>query len=131
MTKHPASAASSSHPPLVRARGPERVAPAEAMRRVTAGQAVIVDCREPDEWSETGVVAGAATLSLGGLRAARADWTRFLATHRDKQIILYCLSGTRSSLVARALAAEGYHTADAGGLHDWLAAGRKLVPWTA
>ncbi len=115
----------SSHPPA----NPERVTPDEAARRVAAGQAVLVDCREPEEWSETGIVAGAATLSLSGLRGARADWTRFLGTHREHQIILYCLSGTRSSFVARALAAEGYRTADAGGLQGWLAAGQKLVPW--
>lgn len=107
-----------------------RLAPTEAARRVATGQAVLVDVREPDEWAQTGVVAGAVPLALSDLRGERRDWKPFLAAHQDRELILYCRSGNRSGQAAALLAAEGYRTANAGGLRDWIAAEQKIVPVT-
>ncbi|MBK8477335.1 MAG: rhodanese-like domain-containing protein [Opitutaceae bacterium] len=104
------------------------LAPVEAAQRAAAGTAVLVDVREPDEWVETGVVVGAATLALSDLRGERLAWAPFLKTHREHEIILYCRSGNRSGQAARLLAAEGFRVANAGGLRDWLAAGQKVAP---
>ncbi|MFA6959662.1 MAG: rhodanese-like domain-containing protein [Opitutaceae bacterium] len=98
------------------------VRPAEAARRVADGSAVLVDVREPDEWSE-GVVTGAVLLSLSDLRGARAQWRPFLDINRDKQLILYCRAGTRAGMAARLLAAEGFATANAGGFSSLAGAG--------
>ena len=100
--------------------------PAEAAQRVAAGSAVLVDVREPAEWAATGVVVGAATLSLSDLRGQRRDWKPFLATNKDREIILYCRSGKRSGQAAKILAAEGFRVANAGGLRDWIAAGKRV-----
>jgi rhodanese-related sulfurtransferase len=100
------------------------LAPAEAAARVAAGTAVLVDVREPAEWQETGVVASAHQLALSDLRGERVQWRAFLAAHHDKEIILYCRSGNRSGQAAKLLAAEGFKTANAGGLRDWTAAGQ-------
>ena len=105
-----------------------RLTPVEAVLRVAAGTAVLIDVREPDEWAQTGIVVGATPLALSDLRGERRDWKPFLAAHKDRELILYCRSGNRSGQAARLLAAEGYRTANAGGLRDWLAAGQKTVP---
>ncbi len=105
-----------------------RLTPAEAAERVAAGSAVLVDVRESGEWAQTGIVAGATPLALSDLRGERRDWKPFLAAHKDREIVLYCRSGNRSGQAARLLAAEGYRTANAGGLRDWLAAGKKVAP---
>lgn len=105
-----------------------RLTPAEAAQRVAAGAAVLIDVRESAEWAQTGIVAGATPLALSDLRGERRDWKPFLAAHKDRELILYCRTGNRSGQAARLLAAEGYRTANAGGLRDWLAAGQKVAP---
>ena len=107
-----------------------RLTPAEAAARVAAGTAVLIDVRESDEWRETGLVAGAVPLALSDLRGERRDWKPFLAAHKDRELILYCRSGNRSGQAAAILSAEGYRTANAGGLRDWLAAGQPTAPFT-
>jgi rhodanese-related sulfurtransferase len=106
-----------------------RLTPAEAAQRVATGAAVLVDVREPDEWAETGIVVGATPLALSELRGERRDWKPFLAAHRDRELILYCRSGNRSDQAAQVLAAEGFRVANAGGLRDWVAAGKPVEPF--
>lgn len=105
-----------------------RLTPAEAAQRVAAGTSVLIDVREPDEWAQTGIVAGATPLALSDLRGERRDWKPFLAANKDRELILYCRSGNRSGQAAAILSAEGYRTANAGGLRDWLAAGKTIAP---
>ena len=96
--------------------------PAEAASRVAAGTAVLIDVREPDEWS--GGVAGPAQLcSFGDLRGSRAQWQAVLENNKDKELILYCASGARSGLAAGMLRKEGYNAVNAGGFGGWRAAG--------
>jgi rhodanese-related sulfurtransferase len=104
------------------ASGVRRVAPAEAAQLVTEGRAVLVDVREPAEWSD-GVAAPAALLPLSDLTGARRNWKLFLDQVGGREIILYCRSGSRSGHAARLLAAEGFRTANAGGFGDWRRAG--------
>lgn len=108
---------------------PERVSPADATERIAAGTAILVDCRESDEWSDSGILAGAATLPLSDLQGRRTLWSDFLAANKDKQLLVYCLSGARSAAAARQLANQGFKSANAGGLHDWFAAGHRLIPY--
>jgi len=108
------------------AAGVRRVEPAEAARLVQEKQAVLVDVREPAEWAG-GVVAGAALLPLSDLHGSRAKWKPFLAQVAGREIISYCLSGSRSGTVARVLAAEGFKTANGGSIHDWIAAGQSVT----
>jgi rhodanese-related sulfurtransferase len=99
------------------------IAPAEAAQRVADGKAVLIDVREPKEWTETGVAAPAALLPLSDLNGDRKQWKEFLEKNRDKELILYCRTGSRSGRAAKLLAEEGYRTLNAGGFQDWQTAG--------
>jgi rhodanese-related sulfurtransferase len=98
------------------------ITPAEAAARVAAGTAVLIDVREPGEW--TGGVAEPSLLcSLSDLRGARAQWKSVLEANRDKELILYCASGARSGIAAGMLRKEGFNAANCGGFGAWRSAG--------
>ncbi len=103
-----------------------RCTPLECAHRVRAGEACLVDVREPGEWSE-GVARSARLLSLSDLTGRRAQWQSFLAEAADREILLYCASGARSGMAAKILAAEGFRVANTGGLGDWATAGWPVV----
>ena len=100
-----------------------KIEPAAAAKLVAEGKAVLVDCREPAEWAETGVVEGAALLAKSDFDGAQTDWKPFLEKNAGKEIILYCRSGGRSAEVAAALAEKGVKAANIGGIRDWTKAG--------
>jgi rhodanese-related sulfurtransferase len=93
-----------------------------AMAALKAGQAVLVDIREPVEWS-AGVAKNAALLPFSDLRGPREKWRAFLEKNRGKQLLLYCHSGSRSGLAASLLRQEGRPAVNAGTLRDWDRAG--------
>jgi len=97
--------------------------PEEATIQVKSGQAVLIDVREPDEWSETGVAEPAVLLALSDLRGERISWKPFLEKNRDKTLLLYCRSGGRSGQAATILAKEGFKTGNVGGFSAWKSAG--------
>jgi rhodanese-related sulfurtransferase len=94
------------------------VAAQEAAKRIADGSAVLVDVREPSEW-ESGVAEPANLLPLSDLVGKRQMWAPFLARHKDRELILYCLSGGRSGSAARVLAGEGHRVANLGGFSAW------------
>ncbi len=101
-----------------------RITPAEAAAKVAAGEALLIDVREPAEWSETGVAAPALLLSLSDLRGDRDKWSAVLAEAKANAtpLLLYCRSGNRSGQAAALLAKEGFQVANVGGFRDWQAA---------
>lgn len=101
-----------------------KIDPAAAAKLVAEGKAVLVDCREPSEWAETGVVAAATTLAKSDFDGAQTDWKPFLEKNAGKEIIVYCRSGGRAGAVAAALAAKGVKASNAGGFKAWEAAGQ-------
>lgn len=101
----------------------QKIAPAEAAKLVAAGKAVLVDVREPGEWSESGVAKPAVLLPKSDFDGEQKQWKDFLATVGDKQVILYCRSGGRSDAMAAALAKKGLKAASLGRLRDWTGAG--------
>jgi rhodanese-related sulfurtransferase len=107
---------------LVAAEAP-KIAPKDAAKLVAEGKAVLVDCREPAEWAETGVAAPATLLPKSDFDGEQKQWREFLAQNAGKQIIVYCRTGRRSGAVSGALAEKGVSTANAGGFKDWADAG--------
>ncbi len=93
-----------------------QVRPDELKAALQAGTAVLIDVREPAEWSATGTARDAALLPLSDLRGERRQWTAFLEKHRGKQLFLYCQSGTRSAMAAAQLRGEGLDARNAGSL---------------
>ncbi len=98
------------------------VDPTEADARVKAGTAVLIDVREPDEWSD-GVAAPAILCSFSDLRGPRAQWKAVLEENKDKELILYCACGASSGIAAGMLRKEGYNAVNAGGYGSWRSAG--------
>lgn len=101
----------------------KKIAPADAAQLVADGKAVLVDVREPAEWTESGVAAPAVLLPKSDFDGAQTQWKDFLAGVGDKQVIVYCRSGRRSEAVAAALAEKGLNVSNAGGFKDWSDAG--------
>jgi rhodanese-related sulfurtransferase len=100
-----------------------QIRPVDAARLVADGKAVLVDVREPAEWTETGVAKPAVLLAKSDFDGEQKAWKPFLEKIGDKQVILYCRTGRRSGMVATALAEKGVKVANAGGLKDWTDAG--------
>jgi rhodanese-related sulfurtransferase len=98
---------------------------------IEAGDAVLVDLREPGELAEQGAVAGAVHAPRGMLEFYADPSSPYHRSELDPsaRIILYCASGGRSALACDLLRQLGY--ADVahldGGLKAWKAAGRPLV----
>lgn len=95
----------------------------EVAERLKAGDAVLIDVREPNEWKSTGVAEPAVLLAMSDLRGSRVTWKPFLEKNRDKTLLLICRSGNRSGQVAAVLAKEGYKTINVGAFAAWKAAG--------
>lgn len=94
----------------------------EAKAAVKAGTAVLVDVREPLEWSG-GVAKTAALMPFSDLRGDRVHWRAFLEKHQGKRLLLYCASGARSGMAAARLRKDGFEAVNAGSLRDWDRAG--------
>lgn len=89
-----------------------RVTPPEAAQRV-AGGAVLLDVRTPGEFA-SGHLQGALNIPLDQLagRVGELD--------RDKGVVLYCKSGTRSARAAGVLQQAGFtDVADLGPMSAW------------
>ena len=92
------------------------LSPAEAARLVGDENVLLIDVREPDEY-RSGYIKGARHIPLGSL-AGKVDE---LASHKDKQVLLYCRSGNRSASAANILVKAGFSNVGhlAGGITAW------------
>jgi len=103
------------------AAGGTAVDAAEAVRRVQAGEAWLLDVREPYEWQD-GHAAAAHHIPMNDL-AARQD-----EIPSDEPILVICHLGQRSHLVTDALRRAGCPAANVrGGMDAWLAAGGDVT----
>ncbi|MEY2487144.1 MAG: hypothetical protein QOH39_2792 [Verrucomicrobiota bacterium] len=92
----------------------------DAAAKVESGPAVLVDVRDPEEWTEEHV-PGAIHLSRGTL-----EWQiEEEIPDSNRPIILHCGGGGRSALAAESLQKMGYKNVRsmAGGFKAWKAAG--------
>lgn len=79
--------------------------------------ALIVDVREPDEFTDARV-AGALNIPLGTLPDRLSD------VPRDRTVYVMCLSGGRSARATAYLAAEGVDAVNVdGGITNWYQSG--------
>ena len=91
------------------------IQPAALRAALKAGTAVLIDVREPAEWT-AGVAKQAALLPLSDLQGSRTQWRAFLEKNRGRQLLVYCRSGSRSAQAAARLRREGYDALNAGSL---------------
>jgi rhodanese-related sulfurtransferase len=100
----------------------EEMSPQQAADLLREGDAQLVDVREPYE-HEAGRIEGSLHIELQSLpgEAATLD--------RERPILFYCRSGSRSALAADAFAAAGYDARNLdGGLEAWVGAGLPIEP---
>lgn len=92
----------------------------ELAKQIQAGEVVLVDIREPEEWAQ-GHVKGATHIPRGYLELRIEN----LTPKRDQAIAVMCAGGTRSLLGARDLQTMGYNNvvSVAGGFNGWKNAG--------
>jgi rhodanese-related sulfurtransferase len=102
----------------------------DAARELEAGDALLVDVREPGERAETGAIAGAVEAPRGMLEFWADPASPY---HREefepgRRIILHCASGGRSALAAAALQDLGYERVAHmdGGMKAWKESGRPV-----
>src|SRR5664279_4407896 len=90
-----------------------------------AGNAVILDVREPDEY-EQGALSGAVHIPRGTLETSVEGRIPDKSSH----LVVYCAGGTRSAFAAKTLQELGYTDVASviGGFNRWKDEGR---PWSA
>jgi rhodanese-related sulfurtransferase len=98
--------------------------PQQAADLLRTGDAQLVDVREPYE-HEAGRIAGSLHIELQDLPAEAGS------LDRERPILFYCRTGSRSALAADAFAASGYDARNLdGGLKAWVGAGLPIEPST-
>ncbi len=101
--------------------------PKTAQSLLAEGKALLVDVREAEELKESGTAEGALWMPTSKMQEDEKEWQDFRKLlSKDKEIILYCRSGTRSGRVAEFLQAEGFRATNMGGFKDWKAAGLPI-----
>jgi rhodanese-related sulfurtransferase len=96
--------------------------PAEVAELHARGEIQLIDVRQPEE-HEAGRIAGDRLIELGSL-AVEVD-----SVDRDRPVVFYCRSGSRSAMATEAFRGAGFDAHNmAGGLLDWQAAGLPLDP---
>ncbi|KMO33348.1 sulfurtransferase [Methylobacterium tarhaniae] len=81
----------------------------EALARLGQPDTVLVDVRESEELAKTGKIAGAVHVPRGVLefQADPASPTHKAELGSGRRLVLYCASGNRSALAAKALQEMG------------------------
>jgi rhodanese-related sulfurtransferase len=96
--------------------------PEQLAEMLADGKLDLIDVRREHEW-EAGHIPGARRVEVNDLpvEAERLD--------RDRPVVLYCRSGSRSELAAEGLSAGGFDAhALEGGISAWAEQGRPLEP---
>ena len=101
------------------------IEPAEAEQEIAAGNAVVLDVREPDEY-EQGALPGAVHIPRGTLETSVEGRIPDKSSH----VVVYCAGGTRSAFAAQTMQELGYTDVASviGGFNRWKDEGRE---WSA
>jgi rhodanese-related sulfurtransferase len=96
--------------------------PQQVSQQLERGEIQLIDVREPYE-HEAGRIAGDRLIELAQLAGAAES------IERDRPVVFYCRSGSRSAMATEAFRGAGFDAHNmAGGLLDWAAAGLPLEP---
>ena len=100
----------------------EDLSPEEVKRLLDEGDVDLVDVREPYE-HEAGRIEGDRHVQIPALTAAAQEMDR------ERPVVFYCRTGSRSAMATQAFRASGYKAFNlTGGLVAWVAAGLPIVP---
>lgn len=111
-------------------------ASADDLLRAQADGVVVIDIRREDEWLETGIIAGAQTVTAftatGGVHPDFLDKFRSIAPTPDTPVMLYCRTGNRTTGLGNALIEQlGFSDVShlSTGITGWMADGRETVAY--
>lgn len=91
----------------------------EAHRLAAAGEVLLLDVREPEEWAH-GHAADAQLVPLGALDPSTVP--------TDRPVLAVCGSGGRSARAVQAMRAYGIDATNVtGGMKGWTTAGLPLI----
>jgi len=96
----------------------QNLSPVALQQLLDEDRVVLVDVREPSEFASERI-AGARRMSLSDFDLDK------IPRDRDRQLVLYCRTGSRSAMAAQRLFSAGFDRVAhlAGGLENWKRAG--------
>ncbi len=102
---------------------PVALRPTQVQERFQAGDAIVLDVREPEEWINDGHIDGAILIPLSQLP------DRVGELNADADIIVLCRNGNRSKAALQVLGEKGFtHLYELyGGMRAWIAEGLPVV----
>ena len=106
-----------------------KITPAQAREMIGKGNTLVVDVRDAPEVEKSGKIAGAVHVSRGMLEFRADPDSPYHDKNftKDKTVILYCASGGRSALAAKALKDLGYSQVyNVGAFKDWAEHGGEV-----
>jgi rhodanese-related sulfurtransferase len=101
---------------------PNPVSPQDTKAWVEQNEAVMIDVREEAEVAQ-GMAQPAAWYAKSAIDSSLDGFVKYLGQYPGKEIVLYCRSGHRASLVAEQLATRKIKVWNMGGFKDWVDAG--------
>ncbi|MEC8091623.1 MAG: FKBP-type peptidyl-prolyl cis-trans isomerase [Pseudomonadota bacterium] len=111
-------------------------ATAEDLMKAQSEGVVVIDIRREEEWQETGIIDGAATVTAfaasGRVHPEFLDKFRELAPSPDTPVMLYCRTGNRTTSLGNALIDQlGFSDVShlSAGIAGWMAEGRETVAY--
>jgi rhodanese-related sulfurtransferase len=111
-------------PVATAASGAHQISPKDAYSAAMNNRAILVDVREKDEVTETGIADLAVWLPTSTIEARGQAFNDALRTWpKELKLIFYCRSGRRSEKSADLFSTFGYRTYNAGSIKDWTDAG--------
>jgi rhodanese-related sulfurtransferase len=106
-----------------------KITPAQAREMIDKGNTLVVDVRDAPEVEKSGKIAGAVHVSRGMLEFRADPDSPYHDKNfaKDKTVILYCASGGRSALAAKALKDMGFgQVYNVGAFKDWVESGGAI-----
>ena len=103
------------------------------LTKLLAKKVTLIDIRRPEEWTQTGVIAGSKKLTVfnknGSINPNLATELQRIAP-ADKPVALICRTGNRTRVAAKMITTQlGYKTVYnvQHGITKWIAEGRAIV----
>jgi rhodanese-related sulfurtransferase len=103
-----------------------RITPTQAKELMAKGNTLVIDVRDAPELEMSGKIAGAIHVPRGTLEFRADPETHYYdaTLTKDKVLILYCKSGSRSALAGKVLKEMGYgQVYNLGAFEDWVESG--------
>jgi rhodanese-related sulfurtransferase len=101
---------------------PEELSPRQVADLIEQGGVQLIDVREPYE-HEAGRIADDVHIELERLPEQSGS------LDRERPVVFYCRSGSRSAMATQAFGASGYDAHNlTGGLKAWVEAGLPIEP---